>query len=164
MSNALRVCAVLTAFTVVPALAQDYTASSLRINHPWARATPKGMGGVGGGYLMIKNTGSVPDRLVGGSSPVSKKFEIHEMSITNGVMQMRKLPNGLEIGPGKTVKLKPDGLHVMFVCLNRPLKQGDKIPATLEFAKAGELQVNFTVERMGAIQGNRGLYPKRECF
>jgi periplasmic copper chaperone A len=142
-------CLLAAALLSVPALAQDYTAGSLKIGHPWARATPKGAP-VGGGYLSITNTGSEPDRLVGGSSQVAKKFELHEMSMDHGVMKMRPLGNGLEIPPGKTVTLSPGGLHVMFVDLKQALKQGDKIPATLEFAKAGKVQVEFTVEGMGA--------------
>jgi copper(I)-binding protein len=133
----------------VPALAQDYTAGSLKIGQPWARATPKGAP-VGGGYLSITNTGNEPDRLIGGSSPISKKFEVHQMSMDHGVMKMRPLGSGLEIPPGKTITLSAGGLHVMFVDLNQPLKQGDKIPATLEFAKAGKVQVEFLVEGMGA--------------
>jgi copper(I)-binding protein len=142
-------CILAAALLAAPALAHDYTAGSLKIGHPWARATPKGAP-VGGGYLSITNTGSEPDRLTGGSSPISKKFEVHQMSMDHGVMKMRPLGNGLEIPPGKTVTLSPGGLHLMFVDLNQPLKQGEKIPATLEFAKAGKVQVEFAVQGMGA--------------
>jgi copper(I)-binding protein len=142
-------CIVAAALLAAPALAHDYTAGTLKIAHPWARATPKGAP-VGGGYLSITNTGTEPDRLIGGSSPVSKQFEVHEMSMDRGVMKMRPVGGGLVIEPGKTVTLKPGGLHVMFVGLNKGLKQGEKIPATLEFAKAGKVQVEFLVEGMGA--------------
>jgi copper(I)-binding protein len=143
-------CILTAAFLAVPALAHDYTAGALKIRHPWARATPKGAP-VGGGYLSITNTGSEPDRLIGGSSPIGKKLEIHQMSMDHGVMKMRPVGDALVIPPGKTVTLSPGGLHIMFVDLNQPLKQGDKIPATLEFAKAGKVQVEFSVEGMGAM-------------
>jgi len=142
-------CILAAALLSAPALAHDYTAGALKIGHPWARATPKGAP-VGGGYLSITNTGSEPDRLIGGSSGIAKKFEIHAMSMDHGVMKMRPVGDGLEIQPGQTVTFKPGGYHVMFVDLNQPLKQGDKIPATLEFAKAGKVQVEFAVEGMGA--------------
>ena len=132
-----------------PALAHDYTVGSLKIAHPWARATPKGAQ-IGGGYFSITNTGSEPDRLVGGSSAVAKKLEIHEMSMDQSVMKMRAQPDGIVIDPGKTVTFKPGGYHVMFVDLNQPLKQGEKVSATLEFAKAGKVQVDFAVEGIGA--------------
>jgi periplasmic copper chaperone A len=133
-----------------PALAQDYDLGTLHIAHPWSRATPKGAS-VGGGYFSITNNGSVPDRLVGGSTPVAKKFELHQMSNENGIMKMRAVESGLEIKPGQTVTLKPSGYHIMLVGLDKPLKQGDRFPATLDFAKAGKVQVEFTVEGMGAM-------------
>ena len=131
------------------AQAQDITAGALKISAPWARATPKGAN-VGGGYLTITNTGSAADRLVGGSSDISNRFEVHEMSMDNGVMKMRMLPKGLDIKPGETVALKPGGYHVMFVELKQPLTQGQKFKVTLQFEKAGKVDVDFAVAGIGA--------------
>jgi copper(I)-binding protein len=143
---------------IAPTLAHDYKVGSLQIAHPWSRATPKGAA-VGGGYLTITNNGSTPDRLIGGSTPVAKEFELHQMSNDNGVMKMRPVEGGLEIKPGETVTLKPSGYHIMFVDLAKPLKQGDRVPATLDFAKAGKVQVEFAVEGMGATHGNEAGGP-----
>jgi copper(I)-binding protein len=71
-----------------PARAQDITVGGLKISMPWVRATPKGAQ-VGGGYMTINNSGGAPDTLIDGSSEVSSRFEIHEMSMDNGVMKMR---------------------------------------------------------------------------
>jgi uncharacterized protein YcnI len=101
----------------------DYTIGKIKVSTPWTRATPKGAP-VGGGYLKITNTGTEPDRLIGGSFPISAKVEVHEMSMDNGVMRMRQLPNGLEIVPGATVELKPAGYHIMFQQLKEPIVQG----------------------------------------
>ncbi len=147
-------CILAAALFAVPALAKDYTAGPLKIGQPWARATPKGAS-VGGGYLTITNTGSEPDRLVGGSSPVAKEFELHQMSMDRGIMKMRPVDGGLEIAPGKTVTFSPSGYHIMFVGLQQQMKQGEKVPATLEFAKAGKVQVEFTVESLGATQASQ---------
>jgi len=65
---------------------------------------------VGGDYLTITNTGNVSDRLTGGSSDVSSRFEIHEMSMENGVMKMRPLESGLEIKSGQTLEFKPGAI------------------------------------------------------
>ena len=129
------------------ALAQQ--AGSLQITGVWARATPKGAP-VGGGYFKITNNGNAPDRLVSGSSPVSRKFELHEMSMSGGVAKMRELTNGLEIKPGETIELKPGGSHVMFVGLKQPLERGKPFAATLQFEKAGKVEVEFKVEPIGA--------------
>ncbi len=104
------------------------------ITQAWTRATPNGAK-IGGGYLTIENKGSAPDRLIGGSADIAGKVEVHEMAMKNGVMTMRPLDNGLTIEPGKTVKLAPGGYHLMMFDLKSPLKQGDKLPITLEFEK-----------------------------
>lgn len=149
----LMLAAALTAILMSPVLAKDYTAGSLKIEQPWARATPKGAP-VGGGYLRITNTGTTADRLVGGSVPVSSGFEIHEMAMDNGVMKMRMLPKGLEIKPGETVTLKPGGYHLMFTGLKDQLKQGATIKGTLQFEKAGKVDVEFAVEGMAATSAD----------
>src|SRR5258708_24723635 len=97
--------ALLVRFAATTAYAQDYKIGNLQISQPWARATPKGAA-VAGGYLKITNTGTAPDRLLGGSTDIAKRFEVHEMSIDKGVMKMRELKSGLEIPPGATVELK----------------------------------------------------------
>jgi periplasmic copper chaperone A len=148
-------CAVLA---TSPALAHDYTFGSLKIDHPWARATPKGAS-VGGGYMKITNTGTAPDRLVGGTTDIAKSFEVHEMKMDGGVMKMREIAGGLEIKPGQTVTLDPSGYHVMFVGLKDQLKQGSRFKATLEFAKAGKVDVDFVVESIGAKTGGDHAMP-----
>src|SRR3984957_21104054 len=137
-----------TPFTA-PAGAQEVKAGDLVITQAWSRATPGGPK-VGGGYLTIENKGSVPDRLIGGSADVADKVQVHEMTMNNGVMTMRPLDKGLTIDPGKTVKLAPGGYHLMLFDLKGPLKQGDKLPVTLEFEKAGKVKLTFDVQGVGA--------------
>lgn len=143
------VAAVFTALAASSALAHDYTVGNLKIDHPWARATPKGAS-VGGGYMKITNTGTEPDRLIGGSTDMAKRFEVHEMTMDGGVMKMRPVAGGIEIKPGQTVMLDPSGYHVMFVGLKDQLKQGGRFNATLDFAKAGKIDVDFVIEGIGA--------------
>jgi periplasmic copper chaperone A len=131
------------------AAAETYTAGSIEVSNPWARATPKGAQ-VGGAYMTITNKGTEADRLLGGSSTVASKIEVHQMSMDNGVMMMRPVAGGLEIKPGQTVELKPDSLHLMLMGLKQPLMQGQHLKATLEFAKAGKVEVDYAVEAMGA--------------
>jgi copper(I)-binding protein len=133
----------------VTAHARDYKAGAIDIADLWSRATPKGSS-VAAGYMKIKNTGSTSDRLVSGSSDVASKFEVHEMTMENGVAKMRPVKGGLEIKPGDTVELKPGSFHVMFVDLKAPLAAGDHIKATLVFEKAGTVNVEYDVLAMGA--------------
>jgi copper(I)-binding protein len=149
VSSAIAAVAMLGYFLVAPALAEDVKAGDLVITQAWSRATPGGAT-IGGAYLTIENKGSTPDRLMGGSADVAGKVQVHEMTMDNGVMTMRSLDQGLAIDPGKTVKLAPGGYHLMMIDLKSPLKQGDKLPVTLEFEKAGKVNVSFDVEGVGA--------------
>ena len=146
------VATVLAAWAALPAQAEDVTVGGLKISAPWARATPKGAS-VGGGYMKITNSGTAPDRLVGGSTGISGSFEVHEMKMDGGVMRMRPVAGGLEIKPGQTVTFDPSGYHVMFVDLKKQLVQGERFKATLEFAKAGKIDVDFAIEGIGAKSG-----------
>ena len=149
MTRLASLSAALLVLVMSSASAHDYTVGSLKIGHPWARATPKGAT-VAGGYMKITNTGSTPDRLVGGSTDAAQKFEIHEMSMDGSVMKMRELPNGLEIPAGATVELKPGSFHVMMTGVSRPLVKGERVKAALTFEKAGKVDVEFAVEAAGA--------------
>lgn len=131
------------------ASADDVKAGDLVISQAWSRATPGGAK-VAGGYVTIENKGTAPDRLIGGSADIAGKFEIHEMAMDNGVMKMRPLDKGLTIEPGKTVKFAPGSYHLMLEQLKKPLKQGDKVPLTLEFEKAGKVAVSLDVQGVGA--------------
>ena len=148
----LLLAATFAAITTV-ATAHDYTKGSLKIDHPWSRATPHGAQ-VAGGYLVIENKGADADRLVSATSEIAGRVEIHEMTVQDGIMKMRPLARGLEIKPGATAKLEPGGFHVMFMNLKRPLKLGEKFKGTLVFEKAGRIEVEFTVEAMGASPGH----------
>lgn len=151
----LALCgALLGAITLIgsPATAQDVKLGDLTISAPWTRATPGGAK-VAGGYLKVTNAGSAPDRLIGGSTDVAGRIEVHEMSITDGVMRMRQLGGGLEIKPGASVELTPGGYHLMFVDLKRRLSQGETVAATLRFEKAGTVDVTFRVGSIGEGAG-----------
>ena len=131
------------------AIAEDYNIGAIAVGYPWTRATPKGAT-VAGGYMTISNKGSTPDRLVGGSVAVAGRFEVHSMAMEQGVAKMRPVEGGgLEIKPGETVELKPGSLHVMLLGLKQPLEKGQKVKGTLEFEKAGKVDIEFAVEAIG---------------
>src|SRR6202035_2894951 len=149
ITRTLTYTVVLACLFAAPALAEEVKAGDLVITQAWSRATPGGAK-IGGGYLTIENKGSAPDRLTGGSADIADKVEVHEMAMNNGVMTMRPLDNGLTIEPGKTVKLAPGGYHLMLFDLKSPLKQGDRLPVTLEFEKAGKVKLTLDVRGVGA--------------
>jgi copper(I)-binding protein len=139
--------AAAVALLAIPPLAgaHAYDAGPLHIGHPWARPTPDGAP-TAAGYLTVVNRGATPERLLGGQTPVADSIEPHTMSMGGGVMRMRLAPDGFEIAPGATLTLAPGGDHLMFIGLQRPFRAGDRIPATLRFAHAGAVRVEFVVQ------------------
>lgn len=145
----LAMAAATTTLAQAQDMGQTVKAGDLVISQPWTRATAGGAK-VGGGYLTIENKGTVADKLVGGSTDAAGKLEVHQMTMSDGVMKMHPVEGGLVIEPGKTVKLAPGGYHLMLVDLKHPFKQGEKVPATLEFEKAGKVEVSLDVQGIGA--------------
>jgi len=140
---------LLASFGAGQMLAQQVKAGELVIEDAWSRATPAGAN-VGAGYLVIKNSGTVADRLVGGATDAARAVEFHAMTMKDGIMTMEHVTDGLLIEPGKSLAFTPGGYHIMFVGLHSPLKQGDKLQATLQFEKAGKVEVTFRVQPVGS--------------
>lgn len=153
MGRHLSVCfaAGLAAFltlAVSPSTLFAQEAGGVSVREAWSRATPGGAK-VGVGYVVIENRGSAPQRLTGARSDVSDKTELHESSESGGVARMTPIPE-LVVPPGGSVTFAPGGRHVMFMDLKRPLRQGERIGATLVFEPAGAIPVEFEVRGMGA--------------
>ncbi|WP_141938018.1 copper chaperone PCu(A)C [Bradyrhizobium sp. UNPA324] len=140
---------VLTCLAGSPTFAADRNSGDLVITKAWSRATPGGAR-VAGGYLTIENRGHATERLQAASAAHALRTEIHEMTVTGGVMTMRPLDKGLVIAPGQIVTLAPGGGHLMFIGLDVPLLAGDQMPVTLSFERAGEVNVTLDVQAIGA--------------
>lgn len=148
MRHFMPVAVAIAFLLALPALASDYEIGELEVEHPWARATPGGVKN-GAAYLTIYNEGSNADRLVGAESPAAKRTELHISKEEGGVMKMMPL-TAVEIPPGGKAALKPGGMHVMLMGLNKPLSEGQSVPLTLIFEHAGRIDVEVAVVRMGA--------------
>jgi len=142
--KAILALLALAAFVAAsPTTAHEYKAAAIDIDHPWSRPAAAGMNGAG--YLVLTNTGASADVLLKVESNAAAKVEIHESSMTGGVMRMRKL-SGVAVPAGASVELAPGGKHVMMIRLKTALAVGDKVPATLIFKHAGRVDVTFNVQ------------------
>ncbi|MDH3595590.1 MAG: copper chaperone PCu(A)C [Rhodospirillales bacterium] len=142
--------AVSAALLTAPAFAQDFEIGNLRVEQPWARATP-GRVPNGAVYMTLTNQGATADRLIGASSPAAKHAGLHSHSMEGGVMKMRPV-KAMEVTPGSPTVLAPGGLHIMLMGLTAPLKEGARFSVTLTFERAGSLEIEVTVEKLGAMQ------------
>jgi len=124
-------------------------AGSLEISHVWLREPPPAAK-VAGGYLSIRNTGSAPDRLVAAETPRAARVELHEMSVTDGIMRMRPITDGIAVPPGGEVRLAPGGQHLMLIGPQGGFQQGASVPLTLVFERAGRVAVELAVDAPGA--------------
>ena len=129
-------------------VAHEYKAGTVTLTHPWARATPPGAK-VGAAYFLIEASKAGGDTLIAAKADVAGRVELHTHLHEGGVMKMRQVPN-VPVAAGGKVTFQPSGYHVMLIDLKQPLKEGDLLPITLVFEKAGEIKVEATVEPIGA--------------
>jgi copper(I)-binding protein len=137
MLAALALCALAS-----PGLADD---SLITASDAWARPTLKGTR-TGAVYLMLSNRGSAGDHLVGVSTPVAERAEVHEDVTENGVMSMKPALD-LPLPPEATTPIEPGRYHIMLMGMKTPLSAGDSFPITLTFATAPPLEVSVAVTR-----------------
>lgn len=124
--------------------AEPRPAAGLEIREPRVQLVPGGMGAV---YLSVVNPGTESDRLLAVEAPAAAA-EIHETVQEGSLMRMVARPEGFEIPPRGTVELAPGGKHVMLIG-PRP-GPGDTMRLGLRFEKAGVVEIDVPVIRMGA--------------
>ena len=142
-ATTLSACALLAS-----AAPPDPPAATVRVERPWARATPPGAT-IGAGYLELRNMGDTADRLVRATSPRAAAVQIHVTLMADGMMQMRQV-DGLDLAPGGSVRLEPGGTHLMLVDLAQPLVAGERVPLVLHFARGGRLTAELVVAPPGS--------------
>lgn len=111
----------------------------------WAKTTVPG-GSVSAAYMHIKSPR--PVKLVKAETPVSGNVEIHDMKMKDGVMEMKAI-DAVDVPANKLVDLKPGGMHVMLMKLNKPINKGDKVPLTLTFEDAEKKTFTVNVDAKG---------------
>lgn len=138
--------------TALPAMAHDFHVGDIRIEHPYAFETP-GSARSAGGYMTLVNQGDTADTLTGVDG-VFDRVMLHKSTEADGVATMEYM-DSVDIPPGGTVDFAPGGYHVMFMGLGgNPWKAGDKIDATLTFAHAGKVAVQFEVQGRDDVPGD----------
>lgn len=124
-----------------------HAAAPVRAEQAWARATAPQQK-VGGAYVTLISP--INDTLIGGTSPVAARVEVHEMRMEGDVMRMRELPDGLALPAGQAVALKPGGFHIMLMDLKQPLVPGQPVPVQLRFRTAPPLDLQLQIAPIGA--------------
>lgn len=96
-------------------------------------------------YMTLNNSTNKNRRLTSASSSVSKRIEIHEHIMKDGMMRMRQR-DSVEILANDSTVFQPSGYHLMIFDLKQPLKAGETIIITLHFDDESSLDVNYQVK------------------
>ena len=120
-------------------------AEGIRAEGAWARAMPP-TADAGGGFVTLYNDTDAPVRLINAHNDRVDHMEIHTMTMEDGVMKMRRLPDGIEIPAQGKVELKPGGEHLMFIKPNPVMTAGETLKVELEFSTGERQAVSFEVK------------------
>ena len=104
-----------------------------------------GSGTTSAAYFVIVNQGSEADTLIGATSEVASKIEMHETHIINDVAEMLPVPR-LEVPAGERIEFKPGGYHLMLEGLTQDLKVGETIKLTLQFEKSSAIMIDVPIQ------------------
>jgi copper(I)-binding protein len=145
-----RVLFVLSCLAALPMMAQahGYKLGELEIEHPWTRATSSANGVA---YLIVDNKGKQDDKLIAATTSIADMPMLHVNYMDGEVMKMRMV-DAIPVPAGGKAELKPGSYHIMLMGLKAPLKEGDMVPLTLTFEKAGKIDVQLKVEAAGAAE------------
>ena len=119
--------------------------TELSIEEPWAR--PGFQGDNSAVYLVIRNSTDQGDGLIGAKTDAANVTEIHLSKMdAEGTMSMER-QDLVGIPAGESVNLEPGGLHVMLMNLVDDLNVGDRFELTLEFQRAGDVDIEVEVRQ-----------------
>ncbi|WP_036165802.1 copper chaperone PCu(A)C [Massilia sp. 9096] len=116
--------------------------AQVSVGAPWIRATVPAQK-TAGAFMQIKSVKAA--RLVGVSTPVAGRAELHQMSMDGQTMRMHAV-DGVDLPANQPVDLAAGGYHIMLFDLQRQLKDGDQVPLTLRVVDAGGKPENVTVQ------------------
>ncbi|GLS82470.1 copper chaperone PCu(A)C [Paraferrimonas haliotis] len=105
--------------------------AKLMITNEVVRALPPSVPNTAA-YLDIMNHSERPISLIGVTTKVAEKAELHTLAEQDGVIKMTQVDH-IFIRPMARVELSPGGFHIMLIGLTSPLKLGAKVPMTLSF-------------------------------
>lgn len=136
------VLAAALALTPLCTLAAD-AADDVEVVDPYARAVPPVVPN-SAAFMTLKNTGAADRQLVGARSAAAQALELHTHIHDAGVMRMRQVEAIAIPGQG-TTELQPGGFHIMLLGLSQPLKPGQAVDLTLEFADGSKKSLSIPV-------------------
>ncbi|GAA6172066.1 copper chaperone PCu(A)C [Colwellia sp. KU-HH00111] len=117
--------------------------SMIVIEKPYVRATIPGTS-IASSYMEIVNNSDKTVTLLSASSNISPRVELHQHTMVDGMMRMRKV-NSIDIKSKGRIKLQPSGLHLMLFDIKTPLVSPAKVELMLNFSTNQLVTVNVPI-------------------
>jgi copper(I)-binding protein len=127
---------LLAALAVAAFATTAHAADILTVRQPWSRPAQAGMNG--GGFFTLANAGKTPVILKSVQSAAAAKVEMHQSSMTGGVMSMRRQDDGVVVPAGGQIAFAPGGYQSQ--------NPGEKVSVTLVFDNGRKMQVDLPVQ------------------
>lgn len=118
-----------------------FAGGNISVDGAFARAVPPGVSN-SAAFMTLHNAGGSDRQLITAHSDIAKKVELHNHIMDKGVMRMRQVPH-ISLPAHGSTQLQPGGYHVMFLGLKHPIKPGDNVSVTLQFADGEQLPVTM---------------------
>jgi len=129
---------------IVGLLSLPLSAAELSVDGGYLRATPPGQM-MGAAFMTLSNNSDKTVTLTGGQSAETAAIEVHNHSMSDGVMSMQQLEE-LNIKAGEKVQLAPGGLHIMLIGLKKSLLAGEKFSFELNFKDGSKQTLELPIK------------------
>jgi copper(I)-binding protein len=146
----LCIIGLLMAITIIAACGSTSGDPQIKVSEPWSRPSPM-MAGNGAVYMVLSNEGGSDDTLISAETDIAAVVELHETKMENDVMKMSPV-HTINIPAGESVMLKPGGLHVMLINLQKELVPGETVTLTLNFEKSAPITIEAEIREMGNMK------------
>ncbi|MFG6157332.1 copper chaperone PCu(A)C [Halomonas sp. 1390] len=134
----------------MPLLGAVAQADSLTVEGAHVRAVPPGSPTTAA-FMTLSNPGETDLALVGGSSPLAGRLELHNHVMVDGVMQMRRV-EAIPLPAGETVRLAPGGWHLMMFELAASPAEGERVELTLTLDSGEAITLEAPVQRVQPME------------
>jgi hypothetical protein len=124
-------------------------AQGITVQDAWIRGIPPSATTTAA-FMTIHNAGSDNAILKSADCEIAETVQIHTMEQVGEIMKMKEVSELLIPANGQAI-LAPKGYHIMLIGLVRPIKEGESIPLSLNFADRPTVVVDAVVKKWGSM-------------
>lgn len=121
----------------------------VQVKGVWTRAARKGENAYI--FLTVKNESENPVRLKGGGVDVAKRVRVVKF-VKHGAMLRPVMVGPVPVEGQETYTFEPGIAAIELQELTQDLKQGDLLPITIAFARAGEIEIEAEIDSRSAVR------------